>query len=503
LPPVVPPPPPPSPPVYGNPYGGQYGRSGRYDGGPSPRLRSEGALRPASVVLDTGPSSATSRTGRRRRHVRGGGGSMPDTEIAVSGAPTVEATRVDSSAPVEISPMMIDSPEKLAELLSSPAEIELTPEAHESLRQMLDQLPGVLDRLATDFGINRNEAEAKFVALGRTTTQNGQRKVIIERFAIPKLTHDDVDLSGASISYTESGVRKAQQLADAAGLQIVYDGHTHPDNYRITGDEYTLEEGRSKFSPGDIHNINRNYRLPSIDDLNELKGLATTNFMVINPDPRSGRVTMTLTDNRVDGIYTRQGSFDTSTSTITLENGWQLMDGSVPLVIEIPESADETTGKSTPESERESLEDLELFIVDEKKTPVAPAERSEARERAHLFISSSPELEDAARAGGLSKELAARVYKQLLLYLSDNSVTELEREDPSIDSNLKLMTEEAVDLYYGGRDDIESARIVNILAKFARDNGIFEFNRGDLMTNIFALSAMYDQVKDITLIKSP
>jgi len=146
----------------------------------------------------------------------------------------------------------------------------------------------------------------------------------------------------------------------------------------------------------------------------------------------------------------------------------------------------------------EKKEKLKLFLVDETQTPVAPADRAEAVKRAEEFIISQ-EVKDAELKGGMSQETAAELYQKILFWLKNNSIPSLENDDPSLDPTLKSSSEDAVRTFYDLEPEDVIQKRANLIAKFARDNGIFDSNQGELILNLFALVTLYDKVKDLSL----
>lgn len=152
----------------------------------------------------------------------------------------------------------------------------------------------------------------------------------------------------------------------------------------------------------------------------------------------------------------------------------------------------------TPGATTVSLEQLQNFLVDETQTPVVDSDRDKARERAEQFVNSN-EVTEAQDRGGMSKTIAADLFKKILLWYKANNIVSLEADDPSLTPAIRARTEELVRTYYDSDDPETIRKKTNLIAKFARDNGMFDVTTGDTELNLYAMVVLFDKVKDIGL----
>lgn len=250
--------------------------------------------------------------------------------------PPLETDEVGRSEEFQMA-LNLSDPKVIERILQRESEVIIGSEAGQSLFEMLPRIQDLRRRLAEWYSMDPDDVEAKFLVMGTVTVDNhGKRKVTIERFVLPEFEEKDFLPSGTipSVTYGERGLSKVNKIVADSDLDLIYDAHSHPNSFRADRSAEGLSQHESTFSRPDVETIVNDYRISAESDMSELQSLMVRNFMVLNPDPIGDVVSFSITDNRADGLYTRQGYFDVRTGGMQLDDRWTKVDSVQPLNLE-------------------------------------------------------------------------------------------------------------------------------------------------------------------------
>lgn len=170
----------------------------------------------------------------------------------------------------------------------------------------------------------------------------------------------------------------------------------------------------------------------------------------------------------------------------------------VPGLIDVFKPAVDVLGvRDTNTVTEEDIRCVELYLVDETKSPVGVIDRATALDRFKEFVNSE-EVKEAETAGGISKIEYAKIYQQILDWLKAKNICDMEVDYPSFDATVYTQMEGLTNTYFSRDDADTNHKRTNLLARFIRENSI-DVKKGDLDKNIFAIVIMYDRVKDLAL----